>query len=124
MREILFRGKRVDNGEWIEGSLIKTCGLCLIFSDTTKECCVVLNDTVGQFTGMLDRNGKKIFEGDLIQFGIVRDVGCYPHTETGFTEVKCKNGVFNPFHICVPDTNLITVIGCIHDPQHAAKKEN
>lgn len=70
MREILFRGKRIDNGEWVDGSLISWAdGSCSIESgklDTPMWC--VIPETVGQYTG-LTANGKKIFEGDVFEWG-------------------------------------------------------
>lgn len=68
MREILFKGKRTDNGEWIFGDLRHwPSGSIGIRDDTIGHTFKVVPETVGQFTGKDDRNGKKVFEHDILQ---------------------------------------------------------
>lgn len=69
MREILFRGKLLSDGRWAEGNLdIKKSGVCIITPDETPVGCYGQVDpkTVGQYTGLTDGHGKRIFEGDIV----------------------------------------------------------
>lgn len=77
MREILFRGKRIDNGEWLEGYYLVAAGMAFISAFGIREPIHVDGETVGQFTGLTDKNGKKIFEGDIIRYADGYDYRMY-----------------------------------------------
>ena len=141
MREILFRGKRIDNGEWVEG-YYKLCGHLVgtieedIYPTITpfnKYGYIVDPKTVGQFTGLTDKNGKKIFEGDIVA------QNWYDHNEPAddsfgevvFCEYDCSFSVMDvekdgivPLGRCHAYHWEAEVIGNIHDNPELLEEEN
>ena len=117
MREILFRAKRVDNAKWVEGSLLVTVLNTYIvpFHDDTvmsQRAYSVFPETVGQFTGLTDKNGEKIFDGD--KFGNEN----MPVRHVVFEDGKfCFNRVHSQGADALSQDRVgrLVIIGNIHD---------
>ena len=114
MREIIFRGKRLDNGEWVEGSLWINIDRPFIISPGNCVGYPVDRATVGQYTGMNDKNGQRIFEGDIISLRTGR-----PHV------VRFKDGAFILEDSAIPMSFAIKfeIIGNIYDNPELLKEE-
>ena len=114
MREILFRGKRVDNGEWITGSAIN------ILYDFKGEKRIyigwyeVIPETVGQWTGLTDMDGNKIFDGDVVERRFNITAFGKTSTEKLVKPVYYQLGCYQPRGL-LANHESIEVIGNIHD---------
>ena len=114
MREILFRGKRVSDDKWIYGDFTdQRFDEPSIWDDGYR---IEINSkTIGQYTGLKDKNGNKIFEGDIVKQNYYRD------KERDVEVVKLENGGFFPFAIagweCTPEAENVEVIGNIYESE-------
>ena len=121
MREILFRGKRKENGYWIDGGFCEYRNFSgeqvynIIHNGYSNE---VIPETVGQYTGLTDKNGTKIFEGDIVEDFIPFNMGLYD-TNKYLVEYSDSLCGFKPF--CESDhygdtiIEQCKIIGNIHD---------
>lgn len=120
MREILFRGKIQGLTDWSYGYYAKNGENHFILLDTDSEdnYSIVDPETVGQYTGLRDKNGKRIFEGDIIEVDRVYDTP-QPQPRRFTVEWEESSGFF---HLTIwdggdyfIDTNHCKVIGTIYD---------
>lgn len=126
MREIIFRGKRNFNGEWLEGDLIHyTDGAVAIKQNIPDGLAAAFRidpATVGQYTGIKDKKGRRIFEGDILCFSDGETLCTVEWRYSGFCIVE--PGCY-PDSILDADDGLWTIVGNIHDnPDMIERSEN
>lgn len=119
MKEILFRGKRVDNGKWVFGDLEHNGKNVPKWVNGNE----IVPETVGQYIGLTDKNGKKIFESDIVhgywntKFLIFFDLCCLQF------RAKLSDGTEKDIDY-YGDSKKIEVIGNIYDNPELLRSEN
>lgn len=126
MREILFRGKRLNNGKWVEGYFFRQYGINEIITADNKLYYHVAPETVGQYI-CKDKNGDKMFEGDIIK---ANDnlIGAVEWNDTFAKYIVCYNQISgNWFDFegenCYPVALDCVIIGNIYDNPELLESE-
>ena len=128
MREILFRGKVKNTNEWQYGDLRhwtkKSVGIHHQELHTTLR---VIPETVGQYTGLTDKNGTKIFEGDIVKIELYHPKG-FANYEIGYIKYDDTKSRFifctNEGEYSYDNSDVFTVIGNIHDNPELIESED
>lgn len=127
MREILFRGKRNKDGEWVQGWFIgktrnepyKLPRKKYTIVDENLIAHYIVPSTICQFTGLTDKNGNKVFEGDIVYCSVWEDYFEVQIKEGHFALVKDNNTDFSYFE---EKMKYIEVVGNIYDIKDEAKE--
>ena len=138
MRDILFRGKRVCGNDFVYGNLIRVDDYCCILEREEDlhpmdapyldgeigwidgKATPVVPETIGQFTGLYDRNGNKIFEGDIIRYGDDEEHLVIRYIDGAFHMLDyvdgCRSVIWPSFEWAI--------LGTIHDNPELVKEDN
>lgn len=122
MREIIFRGK-TEAGNWVEGTgiAIGEQGVRIHYSDHVNV--LVIPETVGQYTGFADKNGKKIFEGDIVSIYNSKAFLFAVAWNNNHYILKCTtNGVSDNILNVIESPEDVEVVGNIYDNPEPIKE--